>query len=330
MARDGLRGDYGEIIGNSSLIFEVLQRIENLADTPLKVMISGETGTGKGVVARALHKNSGRIGEMISVNCAAIPETLLESELFGHEKGAFTSAEARHIGKFERAHNGTLFLDEIGELPLSMQPKLLRAIEESEIERVGGEKPIPVDTRIITATNRDLAKAVRDGRFRADLYYRLNVASISLPTLAERREDISALVVHFLEKHRRSNESDIPQVAPSTLFFLKSYPWPGNVRELENAIESASYLIKEEVLLPNHLPKTIQLHQEPLVNTFGEVLLSKNQPVVSIPLGTRLASIEETFIHTTLKWLGQNRTKTAKMLGISVSTLRRKLRKYNI
>ncbi|CAI7989611.1 Regulatory protein AtoC [Geodia barretti] len=153
----------------------------------MKILISGETGTGKELVARALHKNSGRSGEMVSVNCAAMPENLLESELFGHEKGAFTSAEARRIGKFERAHKGTLFLDEIGEMPLSMQPKLLRAIEDNQIERIGGEKPILVDVRIVVATNRDLAEAVRDGTFREDLYYRLNVVPISLPLLSERQ-----------------------------------------------------------------------------------------------------------------------------------------------
>ena len=161
-------------------IFEVLQQIEHFAATSMKILISGETGTGKELVARALHKKSGRSGEMVSVNCAAMPENLLESELFGHEKGAFTSAEARRIGKFERAHKGTLFLDEIGEMPLSMQPKLLRAIEDNQIERIGGEKPILVDVRIVVATNRDLAEAVRDGTFREDLYYRLNVVPISL------------------------------------------------------------------------------------------------------------------------------------------------------
>ena len=330
MVRNELHGDYSEIIGDSPQIFEVLQRVENLADTPLKVMISGETGTGKGVVARALHKNSSRVGKMVSVNCAAIPETLLESELFGHEKGAFTSAETRHIGKFERAHKGTLFLDEIGEMSLSMQPKLLRAIEEGEIERVGGEKPIPVDTRIVTATNRDLAQAVRDGQFREDLYYRLDVASISLPPLAERREDIDLLVSHFLEKHRRPGESEIPRVAPSTLVFLKNYSWPGNVRELENVIESASYLLKEGVLLPEHLPKIIRRHQKLSANGSGAMPLLENQPIVNIPLGTPLASIEETLICNTLKWLDQNRTKTAEVLGISISTLRRKLKEYNI
>lgn len=162
MVRDTLRGDYSEIIGDSPQIFEVLRQIERFAATSMRILISGETGTGKGVVARALHKNSNRSGEMVSLNCAAIQEALLESELFGHEKGAFTSAEARRIGRFERAHNGTLFLDEIGEMPLSMQSKLLHAVEESEIERVGGEKRIPVDVRIVTATNTDLAQAVNE------------------------------------------------------------------------------------------------------------------------------------------------------------------------
>ena len=185
MARHTLHGDYSEIIGDSPQIFEVLQQIENFAATSMRILISGETGTGKGVVARALHQNSNRSGEMISLSCAAIPETLLESELFGHEKGAFTSAEARRIGRFERANNGTLFLDEIAEMPLSMQSKLLHAVEESDIERLGGEKSIPVDVRIVTATNKNLEQAVRDGKFREDLYYRLVVAKEIVDLAAE-------------------------------------------------------------------------------------------------------------------------------------------------
>ena len=237
MTRNKLGGDYSDIIGDSPQIFEVLQQIENFAATSMKILISGKTGTGKELVARALHENSSRSGEMVSVNCAAMPETLLESELFGHERGTFTSAEARRIGKFERAHKGTLFLDEIAAMPLSMQPKLLRAVEDSKIERIGGEKPILVDVRIIVATNRDIAEAVRDGTFRADLYYRLNVVSISLPPLSKRREDIEMLVVHFLEKHREVSKPEVLQVAASTLALLKAYSWSGNVRELENVIE---------------------------------------------------------------------------------------------
>ena len=293
MARHTLHGDYSEIIGDSPQIFEVLQQIENFATTSTRILISGETGTGKGMVARALHKNSRRSGEMVFVNCAAIQETLLASELFGHEKGAFTSAEARRIRRFERAHNGTLFLDEIAEMPLSMQSKLLHAVEESEIERLGGEKPIPVDVRIITATNKDLEQAVRDGKFREDLYYRLNVASISVPTLTARREDMEALVLHFLEKHLRVDASEIPQVAPRTLVLLKSYPWPGNVRELENVIESASHFVKGQMLLPEHLPDHL-LHISEKPSTL------ENDRDVMVSLDMTLEEVKETFIRKML------------------------------
>ncbi len=325
---DSLRGDYREIIGKSSQIFDVLQQIENLADTPLRVVVYGETGTGKDLIARALHENSGRSGEMVSVNCAAIQENLLESELFGHEKGAFTSANTRHIGRFERAHKGTLFLDEITEMPLSMQPKLLRAIETGEIERVGGEKLIAMDVRIVAATNRDLAQAVKDGLFREDLYYRLNMASVSLPTLSERLEDIEDLVVYFLEKHRLSCASGVSEIAPSTLALLKSYSWPGNVRELENAIERASCFAKGEILLPEHLPEEIRMCQKRPVNSLKELLTSENEQEMSFPFGTTLEAVEETFICKTLAWLDGNRTKTANMLGIGIRTLQRKLNRY--
>jgi len=324
VARHTLRGDYKDIIGDSPQMFEVLKQIERFVATSTRVLISGETGTGKGMVARALHKNSDRSGEMVSVNCAALQETLLESELFGHEKGAFTSAEARRIGRFERAHNGTLFLDEIAEMPLSMQSKLLHAVEESEIERLGGEKPIPVDVRIVTATNKDLEQAVRDGRFREDLYYRLNVASISLPTLTKRREDIEALVLHFLGKHLRVDASEIPQIAPRTLVLLKSYPWPGNVRELENVIENASHLVNGRMFLPEHLPEKFQTYPNRPVN------VPENDRSVMVSLDMALEEVEETFIRKMLASLDGNRSQAAKKLGIGRSTLQRKLKKYEI
>ena len=330
LSRDELQGDYEEIIGESPQIFEILQQIENFAATPLRVLISGKTGSGKGMVARALHKNSSRSREMVSINCAAIPENLLESELFGHEKGAFTSANARHIGRFERAHKGTLFLDEITEMPLFMQPKLLRAIEAGEIERVGGEKPIAVDVRIMAATNRDLAQAVKDKTFREDLYYRLNVASISLPTLSERREDIDALVAHFLKKYQWLTKSGVPQVALSTLDLLNGYPWPGNVRELENAIERASCLAEDGIFLPEHLPKEIQTYQKQPMNVSEDISIFENEQRISISLGTTLEVMEETCIRTTLAQLNGNRTKTAETLGIGIRTLQRKLKKYNV
>ena len=330
MERNTLRGDYSEIIGDSPQVFKVMQQVENFAATPIRILISGETGTGKGVVARVLHKNSGRPGELVSVNCAAIPETLLESELFGHEKGAFTSAVTRQIGKFERAHKGTLFLDEISEMPLSMQPKLLHAIEESKIERVGGEKSFSVDVRIITATNKDIAQAVKDRTFRKDLYYRLNVASISLPTLLERRSDIDVLVTHFLEKYRWNGKSEIPQMASSAIDALKKYPWPGNVRELENVIERASYLAKGEKLLLEHLPRELRTYQNRSGHISEKLSILENGRSVNVPLGTTLASMEGMFIHKTLASLDGNRIETAEVLGISLRTLQRKLKRRNI
>lgn len=331
LARDKLHGDYGKIIGGSPAIFSVLQQIETFADTSMRVLISGKTGTGKERVARALHENSSRSRkEMVCVNCAAISESLLEDELFGHEKGAFTGAEKRHIGKFERAHNSTLFLDEIGEMPISMQPTLLRVIETGEIERVGGERPIQVDVRIVAATNRDLAQAVKEGTFREDLYYRLNVASISLPTLSERQEDIEELVVHFFEKHRRPCEPRILQVSPSALTLLKNYPWPGNVRELENFIERVSYLVKGDILLPDHLPEAVRMYQKGYVNVPEKLPTSENGQSVSVLLGTTFEEMEEKFICANLAVLDGNRTKTAKLLGIGVRTLQRKLKKYGV
>jgi len=330
VARHTLHGYNSEIIGDSLQMFEVLQQIERFAATSTSVLISGETGTGKGMVARALHKNSDRSGEMVSVNCATIQETLLESELFGHEKGAFTSAEARRIGRFERAHNGTLFLDEIAEMPLSMQSKLLHAVEESEIERLGGEKPIPVDVRIVTATNKDLEQAVRDGKFREDLYYRLNVASISLPPLAERQEDIEALVAHFLKKHRGSYESEVPQIAPSAWGLLKSYPWPGNVRELENVIERAAYLAGGQRLLLEHLPEELRTYQNRLVDIPERSSLSEDGQSLGIPLDTPLEVVREMFVRQVLARFDGNQTETAASLGVGLRTLQRMLKKYDI
>ncbi len=238
--------------------------------------------------------------------------------MFRHEKGAFTSANRRHIGKFERANNGTLFLDEITEMQLPMQPKLLRAIEEGEIERVGGEKPIMVDVRIVAATNRNLAQAVKDKVFRENLYYRLNVASISLPTLSERKEDICVLVSHFLKKHRQFSSPPVSQMSPDTRTLLETYPWPGNVRELENTIERVSYLIKEGALLPKHLPQKIQTYRkQSIVNISQEIAIPENRQSVNVPLGTTLEALEATFIRETLAGFNGNRTKTAEVLGIN-------------
>lgn len=330
LLRDNLHGDYSEIIGESSQMFEVMQQIENFAPTPMRVLISGETGTGKELVARALHKNSGRAGKMVSFNCAAVPASLIENELFGHEQGAFTGADTKGIGKFERASGGTLFLDEIGEMSLSLQPKLLRAIETGEIERLGGTAPIRVDVRIIAATNSDLSQAVQAGTFREDLYYRLNVATISVPSLAERNTDIQGLVAYFLKKHWPHPSPDTPRVAPETLHILKSYLWPGNVRELENVIERASHLIKGTHLLPKHLPARIQSDCSPATCPTEEVFPISELETICFSIGTSLALIEKTAIRATLLRFDGNRTQTAAALKIDIRTLQRKLKQYEI
>ena len=327
--KDTLRGNYENIIGESPQFFRVLQQVDKIANTAAKVLICGETGTGKELIACALHKNSSRARhEMVSVNCAAIPDMLLESELFGHERGAFTDAKVRHIGKFERAHNGTLFLDEIGDMPLSVQAKLLRAVEAGEIERLGGTKPISVDVRIVAATHCNLARAVENGTFRKDLYYRLNAVSISLPPLRERQEDISVLAEHFVEKHCSTYARPIRKMVPETIARLQNYPWPGNVRELENALIHAILLTDGEALLPVHLPEEILAFQKSHVNVPKENHTSEYQQTVHVPLGTSLKTVEEAFIRSTLAWQNGNRTKTAKILGISLRTLQNRLKHY--
>ena len=235
--------NFEEIVGESPAIKRVFKAIETVAPAGTTVLILGETGTGKELVARALHNLSARPGKaLVKVNCAALPSGLIESELFGHEKGAFTGAVARKIGRFELAHGGTLFLDEIGDLPLELQPKLLRVLQEGEFERVGASKTTTVDVRVIAATNRDLETAVREGRFRSDLYYRLNVFPIRLPALRERKEDIPLLVRYLAVKYGARLAKRIPAVSQGTMEVLQAYPWPGNVRELENVIERAMIL----------------------------------------------------------------------------------------
>jgi DNA-binding NtrC family response regulator len=250
-----------EFIGTSPAIQEVLQIVERVADTRTTVLITGESGTGKELIARMLHEKSSRAnGPFVAVSCAAIPETLLEVELFGAMKGAYTGAESDRIGKFEAANGGTLFLDEIGDIPPLIQVKLLRVLQEREIERLGSNKPIPVDVRLVAATNRDLEQAVQAGTFRADLFYRLQVVHIHLPPLRERPEDIAPLAEHFVRKYAVENQRAMQSVSPQALELLRAYPWPGNVRELENAIESAVVLAPPNAteLLPEHLPPQIR------------------------------------------------------------------------
>lgn len=330
-AENALKGNYKSIIGRSPQIIEVLKQIDRIANTIARVLICGETGTGKELIARALHQNSDRSrNRMVSVNCAAIPDLLLESQLFGHEKGAFTDAKTLHIGKFERAHNGTLFLDEIGDMPLPLQAKLLRAVETSEIERLGGTKPIPIDVRLVAATHCNLAELVKNGTFRKDLYYRLNGISISLPPLRERQEDIRALAKYFVQKHCDTYAQPMREIVPETLARLQNYPWPGNVRELENALIHAVILSDGEAILPGHLPEEILAFGQPRRNIPEDVYTPENQQDTLLPLGASLKAVEEAFILDTLAWQNGNRTKTAKILGISIRTLQNRLKDYQI
>ena len=242
---------FEQIIGNSRALESVLEEVEQVAPTDSTVMIQGETGTGKELIARATHNLSARCGRpFIKLNCAAIPFDLLESELFGHEKGAFTGAIAQKIGRFEMADKGTLFLDEVGDIPPGLQPKLLRVLQEQEFERLGSTRTHQVDVRLVAATNRNLADMVKRNEFRGDLYYRLNVFPISLPPLRERREDIPALVEHFVEIYSRRMDKQIERIAPETMSALTSHQWPGNIRELQNFIERSVILTSGNILHP--------------------------------------------------------------------------------
>ncbi|MDH7459917.1 sigma 54-interacting transcriptional regulator [Chitinophagaceae bacterium 26-R-25] len=275
---------FSNLVGNSSEMKQVFNLVSKVADSPTTVLLLGETGTGKELVARAIHEGSSRRDKlMIKVNCAAMPASLIESELFGHEKGSFTGASERRIGKFELAHNSTLFLDEIGELPLELQVKLLRVLQEKEIERIGGKTTIKVDVRIITATNRHLEKEVAQHRFRSDLYYRLNVFPITLPPLRKRKEDIGSLAMHFVERFARNNGKKITGLSQKALNKLMSYDWPGNVRELEHLLERSVLLttgtIIKEVQLPgkNNMPlmaHLAELQVRPLEEVEREYILA--------------------------------------------------------
>jgi formate hydrogenlyase transcriptional activator len=248
---------FEQVIGNSPALESVLEQVERVAPTDSTVLIQGETGTGKELIARAIHNLSSRCGRpFVKLNCAAIPLDLLESELFGHEKGAFTGAIAQKIGRFEVADNGTLFLDEVGDIPPALQPKLLRVLQEQEFERLGGTRTHQVNVRLVAATNRDLTEMARCGEFRSDLYYRLNVFPILLPPLRARREDIPALVTHFVDMCSRRIGKPIEHIPPDTMSALSSYQWPGNIRELQNLIERAVILSNDGVL-PNPLPTTV-------------------------------------------------------------------------
>ncbi|MEI9989995.1 MAG: sigma-54 dependent transcriptional regulator [Rhizomicrobium sp.] len=312
----------------------VISLADQVAPSEASILITGESGTGKEVMARYIHRKSQRADKaFISVNCAAIPENLLESELFGHEKGAFTGAIARRIGKFEEANGGTLLLDEISEMDARLQAKLLRAIQEREIDRVGGTKPVKVDIRIIATSNRDLAEAVKHGLFREDLLYRLNVVNLRLPALRERPKDIQALARHFAHKYAQANGVAYRAIAPVTERLLAGHPWRGNVRELENTIHRAVLLASGPDIQPEaiRLPDGTQVGNRVTSDLPAPVQAAVNNAVAVTRglVGRTVADVERDLILDTLDHCLGNRTHAANILGISIRTLRNKLREYS-
>ena len=305
------------MIGKSGEMQKVFTLIKKVAPTKASVLITGESGVGKELVADAIHNLSPRSAhEMIKVHCAALSETLLESELFGHEKGAYTGAEKMQKGRFELAHESTIFLDEIGEVNASVQVKLLRVLQDHKIIRVGGEKTIDIDVRVIAATNRDMEKEVKEGRFREDLYYRLNVVHIAVPPLRERRDDIPLLLNAFLKEFARENGKDVTGIDSRARALLYKYDWPGNIRELRNCIESAVVMCGGNEITPEDLPPTVSA--------------SIAAPSITIPVGTTLDDAEKAIICENLAANKGNKSKTADILGIGRKTLHRKLQEYGV
>jgi two-component system, NtrC family, response regulator AtoC len=318
--REELRERHGSpLIGSSPAMLEVYKLVARVAPGRSTVLLEGESGTGKELVARAIHANSPRRDRpFVPVNCAALTETLLESELFGHEKGAFTGAVAAKRGLFEAADQGTLFLDEIGDIGTALQVKLLRVIQEQEVRHVGGTASVKVDVRIVAATNRDLAQMVRDGRFREDLFYRLNVVRIVLPPLRERREDIPMLAHHFLQKVSSSNGQPIRGFVPDTMALLERYRWPGNVRELENVIERTASLAPGPLIMPDDLPETVRKAEAAQSPAGGdESLLSMDE-------------VEKRHLNRVLRETGGNKVRAAKILGIDRRTLYRMAERFGM
>ncbi|MFQ5638937.1 MAG: sigma-54-dependent transcriptional regulator [bacterium] len=315
---------FHNIVGESKAIQQIFSTIVKVAKTHSTVLIRGESGTGKELVARAIHYNSPRASQpLVEISCASFPETLLESELFGYEKGAFTGAEGRKKGRFELAHKGTIFLDEIGDIPESVQTKLLRVLQERQISRLGGTVVINVDVRVITATNRDLEQAMEQRKFREDLYYRLNVIPIDLPPLRERKEDIPLLAEHFIKKYSLANKIPPPRMSDEALRLCQAYHWPGNVRELENSIENAIVLGDEECILPEHLP-------------FGRSRVPKGDSKIDFLRNSgktfkeKIEVVEKLILKDAIVQAKGNKSEAAKVLDISLRTMRYKIKKYDL
>jgi DNA-binding NtrC family response regulator len=319
-----VRERYGDIIGSSPLMREVYRTVESVAHSTSTILLQGESGTGKELVARAIHSRGPRAGKpFVPVNCSAIPETLVEAELFGHVRGAFTGAIETRLGLFEAAHGGTILLDEIGDLPLQVQVKLLRALQEGEIKRVGSSESIRVDVRVIAATNLNLQQAMRDKRFREDLYYRLSVITVPLPPLRERPDDIPLLAYHFLRKYAARSGRQIERISVEAMRALRSHAWPGNVRELENAIERAVVMSRGDVVLPGDLPSS--------VSATGAPPLSQNL-LLDLPFADAkrkaVEQFEAAYASSTLQRAGGNVSEAARQAGMDRSNFRRILRKH--
>jgi DNA-binding NtrC family response regulator len=315
---------------SSEKMMQVFSLIDIIKDESSSVLIQGENGTGKEVIGRLLHYSGRRHGEpFVAINCAAIPETLLESELFGHEKGSFTGATERRIGKFELAHHGTVFLDEIGDMPLNTQAKILRVLEMAEIERVGGHEMIPVDIRIVATANKNLLQQVEKGYFRQDLYYRINTFTLSLPPLRERPEDVLPLARHFIDMHARVRGKPKKRLSPAVEQLLLNHHWPGNVRELRNAMERAVVLASGSVIEPEILPEEIRYKRESARGSLGHPQPSIGPASALSPI-VPIKELEQKAIIDALSRVGNNATRAAKQLGISKATLFRKLKEYRI
>ena len=311
--------NFSGIIGNTPEMQDIFKTITEIAPTEASVLIYGETGTGKELIANAIHYNSDRKDKpFIALHCASLSEGVLESELFGHEKGAFTGAISQRRGRFELANGGSLFLDEIGEMNSHVQIKLLRVLETGRFERVGGERTLESDVRIIAATNKDLDKEIEEGRFREDLYYRLNVINLKLPSLRERKEDIGLLIDSFLVKYSAKNKKDIKGFTSQSVKMLNNYNWPGNVRELENTIERAVVMAKEEFIEPSNLPSNINVHS-----------MKTRRETLHIPLGSTMKEIEKKIILETLQTTKGSKSKAAKILGISTRKIEYKIKEWS-
>jgi DNA-binding NtrC family response regulator len=321
------QGFLGDLCGTSAPMRQVFSQIQQVAPSSASVLITGESGTGKELVAGTIHKLSPRAaGPFVAINCSAIPENLIESELFGHEKGSYTGALGRHAGCFEQAHRGTLLLDEIGEMPLAMQAKLLRVLEDGKVRRLGGAGEVVVDVRVLAATNRPIQESI-DGKFlREDLYYRLNVFGIALPPLRHRKEDIPGLAEAILREINRKHDYRIGGVHPAVTEWLVSYSWPGNVRELRNVLERMAIVAREGTILPEHLPKSLGLQIDQKTPVALDQVDHNNLLVVEP--GRPLSEVEKAYIQLTLKTTNNNKTRAAEILGISTRTLHNRLAEF--